>query len=95
MVRKVIVATSSVFSLILLVLANLIPYKRTWGGEEIYVSSDALLVVFFLLFASSLLSVVGLCLAKNRVKMIFLLVLIVNIFFIFQGYTDDIKYIGI
>lgn len=96
MVRKFVLVASSIFSLVLLIFANLIPYKRIWGNEEIYVRSDALLVVMVMLFMSAFSSIIGICIAKkHKAKVLFLVILFVNIIFIFQGYVDDMKYIGV
>ena len=95
MVRKMIAGISTLLGLLFLLFANMIPYKQTWG-EEIFVSSDALCVVILMLFASVINGVISFFTIKNqKLKFFPVIMLIIAVICIYQGYMDDLNYVGV
>ena len=96
MIRKLISIVSELFSIVILLLAKMIPYKEIRMENEIYVREGVLEVVMLMMFISIIAGIISFLTTKNKKYKIFsAITLIVGFICIYQGYMDDLRYVGI
>lgn len=95
MMRKIVSITFFIISIVLLAAVNMIPYKQTFAGSTIYVSSDAVFISLILLVLDFLTASSGLFISKSRpLKVGNAVIMIISGFCLYERYIDSITYIG-